>query len=112
MEHTDTDWVSLYSALRLVQFLKKQIKGKLRRSCEDLGALVLRVGAAWCSDLRSIIDSRTNLRVECNEGQSVSVCSVYSPTTSFFPSATSLQGLFTLFHIATHYNMLTHCDSL
>jgi len=53
----------------------KQIKGKLRRDCEDLGALALRVGAAWYSDLWSTIDSfikgRTNLRVEYNEGQSV-----------------------------------------
>jgi len=79
---------------------QKQIKGKLRRDCEDLGALVLRVEAAWCSDLQSIIDSfikgRTNLRVGYNEGQSVSG-SIYFPTTSLFPGAASLQSLYTLF---------------
>jgi len=50
---------------------------------------------------RSFIDSfikgRTNVRVENNEGQSVSVCSVYSATTSLFPSAASRQSLYTLF---------------
>jgi len=46
----------------------------------------------------SFIKGRTNLRVEYNEGQSVSVCSVYFATTSLFPSAASLQSLYTLFH--------------
>jgi len=46
---------------------------------------------------RSFIKGRTNLRVEYNEGQSVSVCSVYSATTSLFPSAASLLILYTLF---------------
>jgi len=45
----------------------------------------------------SFIKGRTNLRVEYNEGQSVSVCSVYFATTSLFPSAASLQSLYTLF---------------
>jgi len=78
----------------------KQKKTKQRRDCEDLGALMLRVGAAWCSDLRSITDSfikgRTSLRVEYNEGP-ISI-SVFRPsTTSLFPSVASLKSLYTLF---------------
>ena len=49
------------------------------------------------SFIDSFIEGRTNLRVGYNEGQSVSVCSVYSATTSLFPSASSLQSLYILF---------------
>jgi len=61
---------------------------------------------------RSFIDSfikgRTNLRVEYNEGQSVSVCSVYSATTSLFPSAASLQSLYTSFNPLSQLQMPWH----
>jgi len=52
------------------------------------------------SFIDSYIEGRTNLRVGYNEGQSVSVCSVYSATTSLFPSASSLQSLYILFGYA------------
>ena len=58
------------------------------------------------SFIDSLIKGRTNLRVEYNEGQSVSVCSVYPATTSLFPSAASLQSLYTLFHYILTYSFL------
>ena len=72
-----------------------------REDYETTARLCAVSGSCLVQPPRSFIDSfikgRTNLRVEYNEGQSVSVCSVYSATTSLFPSAASLQSLYTLF---------------
>jgi len=68
------------------------------RLCAVSGSCLVQLPRSF---IDSFIKGSTNLRVEYNEGQSVSVCSVYSATTSLFPSAASLQSLYTLFHCYT-----------
>ena len=64
------------------------------RLCAVSGSCLVQLPRSF---IDSFIKGRTNVRVENNEGQSVSVCSVYSATTSLFPSAASRQSLYTLF---------------
>jgi len=64
------------------------------RLCAVTGSCLVQLPRSF---IDSFIKGCTNLRVEYNEGQSVSVCSIYSPTNSLFPSAALLQSLYTLF---------------
>jgi len=64
------------------------------RLCAVTGSCLVQLPRSF---IDSFIKGCTNLRVEYNEGQSVSVCSIYSPTNSLFLSAASLQSLYTLF---------------
>jgi len=66
------------------------------RLCAVSGSCLVQLPGSF-KFIDSFIKGRANLRVEYNEGQPVSVCSVYSATTSLFPSAASLQILYTLF---------------
>ena len=63
------------------------------RLCAVSGSCLVQLPRSF---IDSFIKGRANLSVEYNEGQSVSVCSVYSATISLFPSAASLQSLYIL----------------